>query len=53
MFVLSSQQLLQLGCPSRGTLLDIGAGAGDVTCQLAPLFDQADGILMGKDWGLK
>lgn len=40
MFVLSSQQLLQLGCPSRGTLLDIGAGAGDVTCQLAPLFDQ-------------
>eukprot|EP00435_Cladocopium_sp_Y103_P066641 s200_g28.t3 len=41
MFVLSSQQLHQLlqGCP-RGTLLDIGAGAGDVTCQLAQLFDQ-------------
>ena len=41
MWVLSTAQWSELlGSPVGGRLLDIGAGAGVVTAQLAPLFDE-------------
>lgn len=40
MFVLGTEQWRKLlGGPGGGRLLDVGAGSGDVTARLAPLFD--------------
>mmetsp|Transcript_4730 Transcript_4730/g.13793 ORF Transcript_4730/g.13793 Transcript_4730/m.13793 type:complete len:305 (-) Transcript_4730:38-952(-) len=42
MFVLSTEQAMRLfgGRRPGGLLLDVGAGAGDVTAELAPMFDE-------------